>query len=69
MQFFKKYSLLLIALISFVFGIWGLYTKSGNKAFDEMDGLIPFYAVVFAMILFVLSGIQFLYFKLKNQKK
>lgn len=27
-----------------VFGWWGLYTTAGSRHFDEMAGLIPFFA-------------------------
>ena len=26
------------------FAAWGLFTPAGARAFDEMDGLIPFFA-------------------------
>lgn len=28
------------------FGIWGLFTEAGNRRFDEMDGMIPYYFLV-----------------------
>lgn len=66
MQFFKKYVLLFMAAIFLIFGIWGFCTESGQKRFDEMDGMIPFYALAFAILLIILSGIKFIYFKLKK---
>jgi hypothetical protein len=32
------------------FGWWGLRTQAGVRAFDEMDGLIPFFAGVLGII-------------------
>ena len=40
-----------LALALAAFAWWGLYTASGAVAFDEMDGLIPFFAGVLAAML------------------
>lgn len=37
-------TLLIIGLIFMAFGYWGYFTTSGAHAFDEMNGLIPFFA-------------------------
>ncbi|MGF7150340.1 putative membrane protein YesL [Sphingomonas zeicaulis] len=36
--------LLLIAFALAAFCVFGLFTATGARAFDEMDGLIPFFA-------------------------
>lgn len=41
---------LLIASGLTSFGWWGVYTQAGMRAFEEMDGLIPFYAGVLGVI-------------------
>jgi len=40
------------------FSYWGLFTEAGRSAFDEMDGLYPFYAgglAIVAALNFLLS--------------
>jgi hypothetical protein len=27
------------------FGVWGTFTEAGRHRFDEMDGMIPFFAI------------------------
>ena len=44
-------ALFVIALALGVFCYWGLFTTAGAKSFDEMDGLIPFFAGVVAAML------------------
>ncbi len=39
-------ALTLAGLGAITFCYWGLETTAGRKAFDEMDGLIPFFAGV-----------------------
>ncbi len=34
---------LLAAALLIVFAYWGQYTAPGHRAFDEMDGIIPFW--------------------------
>ena len=44
-----KVTFLVIALcgvFAVLFGVWGLNTPQGNRHFDEMDGLIPFFVGV-----------------------
>ncbi len=35
-----------LAVACEVFGYWGVYTKGGQQAFDEMAGMIPFFSMV-----------------------
>lgn len=45
--------ILLIAAIGFgIFGYWGMCTGSGRHAYDEMAGMIPFFAAIFSGLLF-----------------
>ena len=46
--------LLGVAACAFTFGAWGLGTAAGRRAFDEMDGLYPFFALVLAGLLLVM---------------
>jgi hypothetical protein len=35
--------LFLITAICGVFGYWGAFTSNGNRIFDEMSGMIPYF--------------------------
>ena len=39
------------------FGWWGMYTAAGNRRFDEMDGLIPFFAGCAGLLLLAVAVI------------
>jgi hypothetical protein len=41
----------ILALGCLAFGAWGLWTRAGNRAFDEMAGMIPFFALILGGIL------------------
>lgn len=41
---------LLLALLLTSFGIWGMHSASGRRTFDEMDGLIPFGALILGVL-------------------
>ncbi|WP_031496337.1 hypothetical protein [Bryobacter aggregatus] len=43
-----------------VFSYWGLFTTSGRQRFDEMSGMIPFFAGCLAALAAVSSGIAYL---------
>ena len=47
--------LLTIAVMLGAFSYWGMTTDAGRHAFDEMDGLYPFYAGSLAVVAFLLS--------------
>ena len=40
------------------FGYWGLVPAAGAKAFDEMDGMIPFGAGVLGVALLILAAVM-----------
>ena len=50
-------ALLLLALGLGVFAWWGLSTSAGARAFDEMDGLIPFFAGVLGVALVICASL------------
>jgi hypothetical protein len=47
--------LLTIAVMLGAFSYWGMMTDAGRHAFDEMDGLHPFYAGTLAVVALLLS--------------
>ncbi len=46
--------LLTIAATLATFSYWGLFTQAGQHAFDEMDGLYPFFAGILAVVALLL---------------
>jgi hypothetical protein len=66
----KKAALVIFILSVFigVFGYWGCYTKAGNAHYDEMAGMIPFFALVISGLLLVISLILFLVAVFKKKK-
>jgi hypothetical protein len=56
--------LLLLSLISGLFGYWGAFTKPGNQLFDEMSGIIPYFfgfgiSILSFSIAFILLLVRF----------
>ena len=51
--------LALVAVAGMAFGWWGLETVSGRRHFDEMAGMIPFFAGVGSVILLLLAAILY----------
>lgn len=45
---------LALAAILGAFGYWGLFTEGGRHAFDEMDGMFPFFAGILAILFFMI---------------
>lgn len=55
----------IVALVLMIYGYWGAFTQSGNKVYDEMDAFLPFFVLVFGVILLVV----FLVFNFNNKQK
>ena len=49
--------LVVLGLLGLAFGVWGLFTDVGRARFDEMDGLIPFFAGVAGAILIIAAAV------------
>jgi hypothetical protein len=49
------YGLVAIGVALLVFGWWGIYTPAGRRAYDEMAGMIPFFAGVAGGLLLVVA--------------
>jgi hypothetical protein len=58
--------LLSIALVTGVYGYWGVFTDSGRSAYDEMDGMIPFFFLSFSASLVLLVMMIYLFRKVKK---
>ncbi len=50
-------ALLILAAGLAMFGYWGMFTQAGGRAFDEMDGMIPFFAAVASPIVFAIGAL------------
>lgn len=49
--------LAVISMGGMIFGWWGLVTVSGQSHFDEMAGMIPFFAGISSVIALPISGV------------
>jgi hypothetical protein len=47
---------LIAALACAVFACWGMFTQGGARHFDEMDGMVPFFAGVGTAVLLLAAG-------------
>ena len=43
------------SILLLVFGAWGIFSTSGQHAFDEMAGIVPFAAVLLSPILAIVA--------------
>ncbi len=48
---------LFLAMLLAGFAWWGLFTASGHRSFDEMDGMIPFAAGLLGALLAICAAI------------
>lgn len=60
------YILIVLALPLVVWGYYGLFTKAGNKQYDEMDGMWPFFGLVGAAVLVFISIILLIWQRMKR---
>jgi hypothetical protein len=61
--------LLIAAVLLGSFGYWGMYTKAGRIQYDEMAGMIPWFAQLMALFLFIVSVSLFAVIFFKSRKK
>ncbi len=43
----------ILSILLIGYGYWGAFSESGNKVYDEMNGLFPFYMLILGTILFI----------------
>ena len=55
-----------VGLVLLIFGWWGQHTESGQKKFDEMAGMIPFFAFYLGIILALISVSTLVYKVVQN---
>ncbi len=41
----------ILGLVALVFGAWGRFSESGQKLYDEMAGMIPFFSYYLGILL------------------
>jgi hypothetical protein len=49
--------LLVLSIVLGTYGYWGAFTHSGQKYYDEMDAMLPFFTLLFACLLAMISVI------------
>ena len=59
--------ILIAAILSIIYGYWGAFTEAGNKVYDEMDAMLPFFVLIFGVILLLLFLV--LVFIIKRKSK
>lgn len=45
--------ILILSLAFGLFGCWGMFTQAGMKEYTEMAGLLPYFALLAGIILFI----------------
>ncbi len=61
--------LLVISIALMLYGYWGVFAVSGSKHYQEMDGYIPFMAMVVGAVMFIVRLMLLLVMKKKRQGK
>jgi hypothetical protein len=42
--------IVLLAVPAIIYGYWGAFTASGNKVYDEMDAMFPFFIMIVGVV-------------------
>ena len=56
-----------IAAAAIIYGYWGAFTNAGNKVYDEMDAMFPFFILFFGVILLITFLIILLFRRRRNK--
>lgn len=56
-----------IATIIGLFSLWGYFSSTGQKYFDEMDGLIPFFGLILSLAMFLIFGLILAFLNLRKK--
>jgi uncharacterized membrane protein len=59
--------ILIVAIACIIYGYWGAFTQSGNKVYDEMDAMLPFFVLLLGVVLLLVFLV--LVFILKRKSK
>lgn len=62
-----RFAVFLFLLCIVIYGYWGAFTRSGQRYYDEMDAMYPFFALIasgFCLFIFLIY-LVFLYIKKK----
>lgn len=60
--------MLTIAIAFMAYGYWGAFTESGNKVYDEMDAMLPFFGLVLGAVLFIIFVVIMIVIKNRKRK-
>jgi uncharacterized membrane protein len=58
-----------LSIAMVVYGYWGAFTKAGNRVYDEMDGLLPFFVLIVGLILLIVVLVLIFLMKRKSAVK
>jgi heme/copper-type cytochrome/quinol oxidase subunit 2 len=59
--------ILIVAIACIIYGWWGAFTQSGNKVYDEMSAMLPFFVLILGVFLVLVFWV--LVFLLKRKAK
>jgi len=51
--------ILIVAIACIIYGWWGAFTESGNKVYDEMSAMLPFFVLIFGVFLVLVFLVLF----------
>lgn len=60
--------MLIIAIAFMAYGYWGAFTESGNKVYDEMDAMLPFFGLIIGAVLFIISVVIMIVARKRKRK-
>jgi hypothetical protein len=55
-----RFFVIVICSIGTAYGYWGAFTEAGNRAYDGMEALLPFYVLITSAGLLVVMGLYYL---------
>ena len=61
--------ILIVAIVLIIYGYWGAFTQSGNKIYDEMDALLPFFVLIFGVILLIVFLVLVFIMRRKSKRE
>jgi cytochrome bd-type quinol oxidase subunit 2 len=59
---------IVLGLLFGIFGYWGMFTKAGTHAYEEMDGMYPFFALLAGILLICIALILFIVTIIRKKK-
>ncbi|MGZ3882746.1 MAG: hypothetical protein ACXVPQ_13015 [Bacteroidia bacterium] len=60
--------ILILCLAGIGYGYWGVFTKSGSKMYEEMDGMIPFFVLLGSVAALFIWLVYYTYRFIRSRK-